>query len=109
MLEVAAMKEGDSVFVSGAAGAVGSLFGQIAKQRGAARMVGSAGSADKVRYLADEVAFDAAFNYQDGPVREQLRTAAPAGIDVYLDNVGGEHLEVAVSALTCAAASRSAG
>jgi len=99
LLEVAAMKEGDSVFVSGAAGAVGSLVGQIAKQRGAARVVGSAGSADKVRYLVDELGFDAAFNYRDGPVREQLRTAAPDGIDVYFDNVGGEHLEAAISAL----------
>jgi len=99
LLEVAAMKEGDSVFVSGAAGAVGSLVGQIAKQRGAARVVGSAGSADKVRYLVDELGFDAAFNYRDGPVREQLRAAAPDGIDVYFDNVGGEHLEAAISAL----------
>ncbi len=66
---------------------------------GAARVVASAGSPDKVRYLVDELEFDAAFNYRDGPVREQLRTAAPDGIDVYFDNVGGEHLEAAISAL----------
>ena len=99
LLEVAGMHAGDTVFVSGAAGAVGSLVGQIAKQKGAARVVGSAGSAEKVRYLVDELGFDAAFDYHDGPVREQLRTAAPDGIDVYFDNVGGEHLEAAISAL----------
>ncbi len=99
LLEVASMAPGDTVFVSGAAGAVGSLVGQIAKQRGAARVVGSAGSAEKVAWLTDELGFDAAFNYKDGDVRGQLRTAAPDGIDVYFDNVGGEHLEAAISAL----------
>jgi NADPH-dependent curcumin reductase CurA len=98
LLDIAAMKEGETVFVSGAAGAVGSLAGQIAKLRGAARVVGSAGSASKVDYLVRELGFDAAFNYKDGPVREQLRAAAPDGIDVYFDNVGGEHLEAAISA-----------
>jgi hypothetical protein len=96
LVDVAKMSEGDTVFVSGAAGAVGSLVGQIAKLRGAARVIGSAGSADKVRYLTEELGFDAAFNYKDGPVREQLRAAAPDGIDVYFDNVGGEHLEAAL-------------
>ncbi len=99
LLEVAAMQSGDTVFVSGAAGAVGSLVGQIAKQRGAKRVVGSAGSAEKVAWLTDKLGFDAAFNYKDGDVRGQLRTAAPDGIDVYFDNVGGEHLEAAISAL----------
>jgi NADPH-dependent curcumin reductase CurA len=99
LLDIAAFRPGDAVLVSGAAGAVGSLAGQIAKLRGASRVVGSAGSAAKVRYLVDELGFDAAFNYKDGPVREQLRRAAPGGIDVYFDNVGGEHLEAAVAAL----------
>ncbi|MCP2262037.1 hypothetical protein LX15_005769 [Streptoalloteichus tenebrarius] len=99
LLEVAQMREGDAVFVSGAAGAVGSLVGQIAKLRGASRVIGSAGSQDKVRFLTEELGFDAAFNYKDGPVREQLRAAAPDGIDVYFDNVGGDHLEAAISAL----------
>ncbi|UZJ24237.1 NADP-dependent oxidoreductase [Rhodococcus antarcticus] len=99
LLEVAGMTAGDTVFVSGAAGAVGSLVGQIAKLKGAARVVGSAGSAEKVRHLVDDLGFDAAFNYKDGDVRGQLRTAAPDGIDVYFDNVGGEHLEAAISAL----------
>ncbi|SHH00442.1 NADP-dependent oxidoreductase [Streptoalloteichus hindustanus] len=99
LLEVGAMREGDVVFVSGAAGAVGSLVGQIAKLRGASRVIGSAGSADKVRFLTEELGFDAAFNYKDAPVHEQLRAAAPDGIDLYFDNVGGDHLEAAISAL----------
>ncbi|WP_084252665.1 NADP-dependent oxidoreductase [Devriesea agamarum] len=90
--------QGDAVFVSGAAGAVGSLVGQIARILGASRVVGSAGSAEKVSYLRD-LGFDAAFNYHDAPVAEQLRHAAPDGIDVYFDNVGGEHLEAAISSL----------
>jgi NADPH-dependent curcumin reductase CurA len=99
LLDIAAMKPGDTVFVSGAAGAVGSLAGQIAKLRGAARVIGGAGSADKVKYLTDTLGFDAAFNYRDAPVSEQLRAAAPEGIDVYFDNVGGDHLEAAIGAL----------
>ncbi|GDY30136.1 NADP-dependent oxidoreductase [Gandjariella thermophila] len=99
LLEVAAFREGDAVFVSGAAGAVGQVAGQIARLRGASRVIGSAGSAAKVRYLTDELGFDAAFNYKDGPVVEQLRAAAPDGIDVYFDNVGGDHLEAALTVL----------
>jgi NADPH-dependent curcumin reductase CurA len=99
MLDIAAMRSGDTVFVSGAAGAVGSLAGQVAKLRGAARVVGSAGSPAKVEYLRDDLRFDAAFNYRDRPVHEQLAAAAPEGIDVYFDNVGGEHLEAALFSL----------
>jgi NADPH-dependent curcumin reductase CurA len=89
LLKVAEFTPGDAVFVSGAAGAVGSLVGQIAKAMGASRVVGSAGSPAKVARLL-ELGFDAAFDYHDGPVREQLEKAAgPAGIDVYFDNVGG--------------------
>ena len=99
VLEIAALQPGDTVFVSGAAGAVGSLAGQIAKLHGAARVVGSAGSAAKVAYLRDELGFDAAFDYHDGPVARSLAEAAPEGIDVYYDNVGGEHLEAAIGAL----------
>ena len=99
LLKVAEFKAGDAVFVSGAAGAVGSLVGQIAKAMGASRVIGSAGTPDKVARLL-ELGFDAAFNYHDGPVREQLEKAAgPAGIDVYFDNVGGEHLEAALAVL----------
>ncbi|MEV5714531.1 NADP-dependent oxidoreductase [Amycolatopsis mediterranei] len=100
LLESAEFKPGDTVFVSGAAGAVGSLVGQLAKLKGAKRVIGSAGSAEKVRHLIDDLGFDAAFNYKDGPVAEQLHQAAPEGIDVYFDNVGGEHLEAAIDAIT---------
>jgi NADPH-dependent curcumin reductase CurA len=97
IVEVAALREGDSVFVSAAAGAVGSVAGQIAKLRGASRVIGSAGSAEKVRLLTEELGFDAAFDYHDGPVLDALSAAAPGGIDVYFDNVGGEHLEAAIA------------
>ncbi|GGN42761.1 hypothetical protein FHR83_007166 [Actinoplanes campanulatus] len=99
LLDIAQFREGDTVFVSGAAGAVGSVVGQIARLRGAKRVIGSAGSAEKARYLVDDLGFDAAFNYKDAPVREQLRAAAPDGIDVYFDNVGGDHLEAAIGSL----------
>ncbi|MFI8340131.1 NADP-dependent oxidoreductase [Streptomyces sp. NPDC085639] len=99
LFEVASFKEGDSVFVSGAAGAVGSLVGQFAKIKGASRVIGSAGSDDKVTLLTEKYGFDAAFNYKNGPVAEQLPAAAPEGIDVYFDNVGGDHLEAAISSM----------
>ncbi|MEU9511218.1 NADP-dependent oxidoreductase [Micromonospora sp. NPDC048169] len=98
LLDVAAMKPGETVFVSGAAGAVGSMVGQIAKLRGAGRVIGSAGSAAKVERLT-ALGFDAAFDYHDGPVSKQLKAAAPDGVDVYFDNVGGEHLEAAIGAM----------
>ncbi|MET8268733.1 NADP-dependent oxidoreductase [Micromonospora arida] len=97
LLEVAGMKPGETVFVSAAAGAVGSLVGQIAKLKGAGRVIGSAGSPAKVERLR-ALGFDAAFDYHDG-VRESLRAAAPDGVDVYFDNVGGDHLEAAISAM----------
>ncbi|SDS14294.1 hypothetical protein SAMN04488539_1095 [Corynebacterium timonense] len=92
---VGEMKEGDVVFISGAAGAVGSAAGQIAKQLGASRVIGSAGSPEKVDYVTS-LGFDAAFNYKDGDVTEQLGEAAPEGIDFYFDNVGADHLEAAI-------------
>ncbi|MGW0549328.1 NADP-dependent oxidoreductase [Streptomyces altiplanensis] len=99
LFEVASFKEGDAVFVSGAAGAVGSQVGQLAKLRGASRVIGSAGSDEKVKHLVEDLGFDAAFNYKNGPVAQQLREAAPDGIDVYFDNVGGDHLEAAIGSL----------
>ena len=98
LLDIAALKPGDVVFVSGAAGAVGSMAGQIAKLKGAARVIGSAGSDEKVSWLR-EIGFDAAFNYKAAPVFGQLREAAPEGIDVYFDNVGGDHLEASLAVL----------
>ena len=99
LTRVAGLKEGDVVFVSGAAGAVGSVVGQVAKALGASRVIGSAGSDEKVRHLIDDLGFDAAFNYKDGRVSDLLREAAPDGIDVYFDNVGGDHLEAAIGSL----------
>lgn len=97
LFDVASFKEGDVVFVSGAAGAVGSQVGQMAKIKGASRVIGSAGSDEKVKLLTERYGFDAAFNYKSGPVKDQLKAAAPDGIDVYFDNVGGDHLEAAIS------------
>ncbi|MDP9122227.1 MAG: NADP-dependent oxidoreductase [Acidobacteriota bacterium] len=97
-LLLAEVKAGERLFVSGAAGAVGSVAGQLAKLRGC-YVVGSAGSAEKVAMLRSELGFDAAFNYKNGNLADQLKAAAPEGIDVYFDNVGGEHLEAALSAL----------
>ncbi len=98
LFRVASFREGDAVFVSGAAGAVGSAVGQFARLRGASAVVGSAGSPEKVAWLR-EIGFTAAFDYHDGPVRDLLAQAAPDGVDVYFDNVGGEHLEAALGAL----------
>jgi NADPH-dependent curcumin reductase CurA len=95
LLDIAAFKAGEVVFVSGAAGAVGSMAGQIARLKGAARVIGSAGSDEKVKWLR-EIGFDAAFNYRAASVVEQLRATAPAGIDVYFDNVGADHLDAAL-------------
>lgn len=94
---VAGLREGDTVFVSGAAGAVGSAAGQIARLLGAGRVVGSAGTAEKVALLTERYGYDAAFDYRQGPVREQLAAVAPDGVDLYFDNVGGEHLEAAIA------------
>ncbi len=98
MLHVAGLRPGDVVWVSAAAGAVGSLAAQLAKLRGHS-VVGSAGSDEKVSYLLDELRLDAAFNYKSGPLADLLRVAAPDGIDVYFDNVGGDHLEAALDAM----------
>jgi NADPH-dependent curcumin reductase CurA len=98
LLHVAGLRPGDVVWVSAAAGAVGSLAAQFAKLRGH-RVIGSAGSDAKVAYLLDDLGLDAAFNHRSGPVAALLRDAAPDGIDVYFDNVGGDHLEAALDAL----------
>jgi NADPH-dependent curcumin reductase CurA len=99
LFRIAGFQAGEDVFVSGAAGAVGSLVGQFARLRGANSVVGSAGSPEKVQWLTDELGFTAAFDYHAGPVAQQLAAAAPDGIDVYFDNVGGDHLEAAIGAL----------
>ncbi len=92
LLDVGKPREGDTVVVSGAAGAVGSVVGQIAKHLGC-RVVGIAGGPEKCRLLTEEFGFDAAIDYRSGDVRAGLAEHAPDGVDVYFDNVGGEILD----------------
>lgn len=98
LLDIAALADGETAFVSGAAGAVGGVAGQIAKAKGC-RVIGSAGSAEKVAHLRDVLGFDEAFSYRDGPVADSLAAAAPDGIDVYFDNVGGDILDAVLRRL----------
>ncbi|MBV1856356.1 NADP-dependent oxidoreductase [Catellatospora tritici] len=96
---VAGLRPGETVFISAAAGGVGTAAGRIARLLGARRVIGSTGSVAKAQYLVEHVGFDAAFDYHEGPIAGRLAAAAPDGIDVYLDNVGGEHLEAAIDVL----------
>ncbi len=98
ILEVGKIKEGDVVVVSGAAGAVGSVVGQIAKIKGC-KVIGIAGGADKCNYILKELGFDAAIDYRNEDVKVRLKEACPTGLDVYFDNVGGEILDIALSQL----------
>jgi NADPH-dependent curcumin reductase CurA len=98
ILEVGKIQAGDVVLVSGAAGAVGSVVGQIAKIKGCT-VVGIAGGPGKCRYLTDELGFDAAIDYKNENVASALRTHCPKGIDVYFDNVGGDILDMALARL----------
>jgi NADPH-dependent curcumin reductase CurA len=95
LLVIGALKEGEQVFVSAAAGAVGSIAAQIAKIKGC-HVIGSAGSDEKCHWLKNELGLDVAINYKRGELRSMLKAAAPKGIDVYFDNVGGEHLNAAL-------------
>ena len=95
LLHIGQLKDAEQVFVSTAAGAVGSVAAQIAKIRGC-YVVGSTGSDDKARWLRDEVGLDAVINYKTQSIRQALEEATPKGIDVYFDNVGGDHLEAAL-------------
>ena len=99
LLRIGELAEGERVFVSAAAGAVGSMVGQLARLKGASLVVGSAGGAAKTSWLLDQAGFNGAIDYQATPIREGLAVAAPEGIDVYFDNVGGDHLEAALTAL----------
>jgi NADPH-dependent curcumin reductase len=99
LLDTGKAQAGDTVVVSGAAGAVGSMAGQIAKIKGC-RVIGIAGGPEKCRWLTGELGFDAAIDYRAGNVRKALREHAPRGVNVYFDNVGGEILD---DVLTCVA------
>lgn len=98
ILEVGAIKEGETVLVSGAAGAVGSIVGQIAKIKGC-KVVGIAGGPEKCAYIKDELGFDAAIDYKSENIYTALKRECPKGIDVYFDNVGGEMLDAALAFL----------
>ena len=97
LYDIAEVRPGETLFVSAAAGAVGSIVGQLAKLSGL-RVIGSAGAPEKVQWLRD-AGFDAAFNYHDGDVTELLAKAAPEGIDCYFDNVGADHLRAALACM----------
>ncbi|MBL0076074.1 MAG: alpha/beta fold hydrolase [Rhodocyclaceae bacterium] len=98
LIDVGQPKEGETLLVSGAAGSVGSLVGQIGKIKGL-RVVGIAGSDDKCAWLVNELGFDAAVNYKSADLRGQLKAACPTGVDVYFENVGGEILDTALSVM----------
>ena len=98
LLDVGRPAEGETLVVSAAAGAVGSLVGQLGKLHGC-RVVGIAGSDEKCSWLTSELGFDAMVNYRSEPVAEALAASCPEGIDVYFDNVGGEILEAALSGI----------
>ncbi|MFJ3922600.1 zinc-binding dehydrogenase [Streptomyces sp. NPDC090022] len=100
LTRIARLRAGETVYVSAAAGGVGTAAGRLARLLGAGRIVGSAGSPAKVRLLTEELGYDAAFDHRAGPsLPEQLARVAPDGIDVYVDNVGGAHLEAAIGAM----------
>ena len=98
MLEIGKLKDGEQVFVSTAAGAVGSIAAQVAKIKGC-YVIGSTGSDEKAAWLRDELGLDAVINYKKTPIREGIRESAKKGIDVYFDNVGGDHLDAALASM----------
>lgn len=100
LFDIGQPKPGDTVVVSGAAGATGSVVGQLARIEGAGTVVGIAGSAEKCAWLTDELGFDHAINYRDEQVGKRLRAACPDGIDVFFDNVGGEILDDCLAQLS---------
>jgi NADPH-dependent curcumin reductase CurA len=97
--EIAPVRPGDVVFVSAAAGAVGSVAGQLARKAGAAVVIGSAGGPEKAKKLVADFGFDHGLDHRAGPIADQLAAVAPDGIDVYVDSVGGDHLEAALANL----------
>jgi NADPH-dependent curcumin reductase CurA len=99
LTQVAPVREDCVVFISAAAGAVGSVAGQIARLLGASRVIGSAGGPIKAAKLVNDFGFDAAIDYRAGSIAEQLTREAPDGIDVYIDGVGGDHLQAAIGAM----------
>ncbi|MEM9530058.1 MAG: NADP-dependent oxidoreductase [Pseudomonadota bacterium] len=103
MIEIGQTREGDAALVSAAAGGVGSIACQLARIRGASRVVGMAGGEDKCRWLVKQGLCDAAINYREGNLPEQIRDHFPAGVDVFLDNVGGDTLDAVLENLAVGA------
>lgn len=99
LTRIARLRPDETLFVSAAAGGVGTAAGRIARLLGAGLVIGSTGSAAKAAHLTEHLGFDAAFDYHDGPIADRLREAAPDGLHVYLDNGGGDHREGAISAM----------
>jgi NADPH-dependent curcumin reductase CurA len=99
LTRIAQLQAGEDVFVSAAAGGVGTATGRLARLLGAGRLLGSTGSAEKAHYLTEQVGYDEAFDYHTGSVADLLAKAAPGGIDVFIDQVGGSHLGAAIGAL----------
>ncbi|WP_218024842.1 NADP-dependent oxidoreductase [Nocardia pseudovaccinii] len=97
--EIAPVRPGDVVFISGAAGAVGLAACRVARHFGAAKIIGSAGGPEKARRLVEEFGYDAGIDYRAGSLGKRLHEAAPDGIDVYFDNVGGDHLQAAIGSM----------
>jgi NADPH-dependent curcumin reductase CurA len=102
LLDICAPKPGETIVVSAAAGAVGSLVGQIGKIKGC-RVIGIAGSDDKCRWITQDLGFDAAINYKTENVLDALRHHAPGGVDIYFENVGGEILDAVLTVLNVGA------
>jgi NADPH-dependent curcumin reductase CurA len=98
LYEIGKPKKGETIFVSAASGAVGALVGQLAKHEGL-RVVGSVGSDEKLDFITKELGFDAGFNYKKEKPTDALTRLAPQGIDIYYENVGGEHFEAALNAM----------
>lgn len=98
LYEIGKPKKGETIFVSAASGAVGQLVGQLAKHEGL-RVIGSVGSDEKLEYITKELGFDGGFNYKNEKPADALARLAPEGLDIYYENVGGEHLEAALDAM----------
>ena len=96
--EIGKPKKGETIFISAASGAVGQLVGQLAKHEGL-KVIGSVGNDEKLDFILNELKFDAGFNYKKEKPSEALRRLAPEGVDIYYENVGGEHLEAAIAAM----------
>lgn len=98
LYEIGQPVRGETIFISAASGAVGQVVGQLAKREGL-KVIGSVGSEEKLKFITEELDFDAGFNYKKERPGEALKRLAPAGVDIYYENVGGEMLDAALEAM----------